>query len=195
MTRHAHTIARSVAVGLLAALGMVVWTIAIQPIIDRHQLYEERSADASLRLARHQAAARQLDTLKGTLTAISRRQERSGAFLTGATPAIAASRLQEYLADTVHATGGRVQSQDTLTDPQAPDSADPGTGEIAVRMNLSLDEAGLHQLLEAIETRLPVLFVRQLAVRNGGAAEAPHAGEVRLSVDLTVVGYRGATGE
>ena len=191
MTPPPRRISQALALALLAALlaGGVFGVLV--PIRDRHAALDARIDQTRTRLARYQDLAAQQPRLAEALEAIEARQRRAGVLLDGATAAVAGSRLQERLNRIVENAGGRVRSLQSL-----PVETEQALRRVGVRAQLSGGIGVLRDVLYAVETGRPFLFVEALDVRRQPGYARPENGPAtaELLIRLEVVGYLAGDG-
>ena len=119
-------------------------------------------------------------------------QDTTALYLSAASPSLARAELQERAGRFVEAAGGHLEeAQFTSTPEQEAD------GTVAIQLSLSIGNAGLRDLLYAVETATPLLDATDLSAKPIGAQNAMNAGQAGglLHVDLTVQGhFRKGTG-
>jgi general secretion pathway protein M len=173
---------RLLALVLPLALLAVLWFAIGQPILasvtgDAEALRASRTLLAGYRRAianrpaieQHLAMARQADA---ALTGL----------LPGASATLAAAALQAEMKRLVEDAGGQLRSTQDL-----PAAAEAGFERVEARFDLALPLSGLPNLLGAIESHAPFLFLDKIEIH---ASETVGTMAVPLSVRWTVHGYR-----
>lgn len=168
----------------VALLMFVVWVLVaslIAPVVTAHRDNRRDILQAAELLDRYRrivaaGAPVAMDSTPGTA---------ANGFLQSESGTLAAADLQNRLKILAERAGATLKSTQTIT------AAAEGSAErIAVRTQLSVDDAGLRALLHGIEAGSPYLFVNTLEIqgrplrRPGG----PDAGTV-LDVQMEVYGY------
>ncbi len=149
------------------------------------------------------SASREVATKQGTTAAqivkeVAKRQSRrlqpqdtSTLYLAAASPSLARAELQERAGRSVEAAGGHLEEAQFTSTPEQ-----EAEGTVAIQLSLSIDNAGLRDLLYAIETATPLLDATDLSAKPIDAQNSSGtAGKAGLHVDLTVQGhFRKGTG-
>ena len=149
-------------------------------------------------VASREVAAKQDATAAQIVKEVAKRQahrlqpqDMTALYLTKASPSLARAELQERAGRFVEAAGGHLEeAQFTSTPEQEAD------GTVEIQLSLTIDNAGLRDLLYAIETATPLLDATDLSAKPISAQNAMGAGQAALlHVDLTVEGhFRKGTG-
>jgi len=101
--------------------------------------------------------------------------------LQGETPGIAGAALQKKINDHVSAAGGRTSSFQLL-----PHSESGGTTRLALGFSMRIDIEALRDVLHAVETGEPLLFVDDIAIRMPESAARESGGDGRGPLDVTM---------
>ena len=143
--------------------------------------------------ASNAALSAQLLALRQRLLLLRTGPESTGAlsdaaavYLPGETAAITGAALQRLVVDTIEAAGGRL----TESEVSPPSAAEEEPGRIDLRVSFDTEIVGLQRILHALESRLPILFVRALNVRSAETGEVGPEVSPPLRVVLSVGGYR-----
>ena len=131
-------------------------------------------------LAEETAESRQL--LAALEAQLARQSARGGAdpaalMLRGETPGIAGAALQRHVNDHVNAAGGLASSFQLL-----PPRESGGTTRLALDFAMRIDISGLRDVLHAIETGEPLLFVDDIAIRRPENADVHGPLDVSMQV-------------
>jgi hypothetical protein len=164
---------RSIAV---AAMVLGVASAAAGWVVVNRGL-EEKSAELELRLARYRLAAGQRAQSERLLVERRRLDASAPYYLSESGPSRAAAELQRRLKRAGDEAGGEILSVEPLP-PQKDER------EVAVRVRMRGDLRALEHTLYVLEGRLPLLFVKGLAV---DALAQPGS----LVVTLDVAGFAG----
>ena len=168
---------------LLTVLPLGLIVLAAAPHLYRGALDQELQQERGLRDSLAQLAERSAASAR---PAASARRVDSGQpyLIRAATSGIAAAWLQNHLADTVQARGGEVHQIQVL--PQTTDTDPP---RITIRLDVSIGNDGLRDLLLDIETRNPLLFVEEMKVQAPQLLDGrPRDTEPPLAVEVKVSG-------
>lgn len=149
------------ALGLLAAVGLAGYSLAIEPLyLEYVQL--QQSIDQSQRLL---AKYRKLEAARAGLEAdiaeAKTRDARDGDYLSAASETLAGAEIQSRLKTLFESIGAEQRSVQTL----ASETAD-GLVRITVRTQFTAETGALYQLLHQLETEAPLLFVDNLDIRR-----------------------------
>ena len=177
---------RLAALALLLALPALGYLGVAAPLMDGYAEARAEIVAKRERLTRLYRVAALRDGLQARLSALRRTQADSGVFLDGSTPALAAARLQDRVSRLAGQTGGEVRSVQSL-------KPEPGDGvtRIAVKARVTGDVRALQELLYALETGRPLIFVEDLEVRARlRRGETGLALDPELTVNLTLAGFR-----
>ena len=176
---------RRAALGILAAIVIVVIAAIALPVWLLHRHYDGALADLSSRLERYNRIAATRPEIAKQLEAMRGKETRKF-FLRSGAPALSAAEAQEMLRALVEGSGGRLITM------QAPVSKEEGRyRQITVNMQLTANTPAVRKILNAIETSVPYLFIDTLKVTSqvpGNFRPQPGA-EPEVFVQLDVSGY------
>ncbi|AGA33577.1 general secretion pathway protein, putative [Thioalkalivibrio nitratireducens DSM 14787] len=177
---------RALALGILLLVLVAVGVGVVKPVVDRYRLYHDAVADLGFRLERLAQVAAQGPALDERVADLTETVRSAGLAVERETPALAAADLQRRLGEVVADKGGNVRS--TLV--MAPQEEE-GFVRVAVRMQMSGDSEVLAEVLEAVESARPLIFVdnvriqgRRGVVRRG--TPDPGAEQVEAQFDAMV---------
>jgi general secretion pathway protein M len=176
---------RRLAIGLLAAVVVLVIAAIALPVwlLNRH--YDAALADAVDKLERYRRIAATRSEVSRQLEAI-RTKETRRFFLRGGAPALSAAEMQEAIRGLVEANGAKLITM------QAPVAKDEGRyRQVTVNVQLTANIFALRKLLYAMENHVPYMFADNLMVRTQVPANfrpAPGA-EPEMFVQFDVSGY------
>jgi general secretion pathway protein M len=154
--------------GLAAMLGL-----ATAPYLGIAALTDETAESRQLLAALEAQLARQAARGGGA--------DPAALMLQGETPGIAGAALQRQINDHVSAAGGQASSLQLL-----PPRASGSTTRLALGFAMRIDIGGLRDVLHAIETGEPLLFVDDIAIRTPENAAGEGAGDARGPLDVTM---------
>jgi general secretion pathway protein M len=183
---------KALALGLLVAAGLAVYSVAIEPLyLEYVQL--QQSIDQSHRLlAKYRKLEGGRAGLEADIAEMKTRDSRDGDYLTAASETLAGAEIQGRLKTVFESVGAEQRSVQTL----APETAD-GLIRVTVRAQFTAESAALYQLLYQLETEAPLLFVDNLDIRRKQnrrrrrreAAEAQPDAAGPLDVRMDLYGY------
>lgn len=165
--------------GALLALSLLVLGLAgmlglaATPYLGLAALTEETAESRQLLAALEAQMARQSARGSGT--------DPVALMLQGETPGIAGAALQRQINDHVSAAGGRASSFQLL-----PHGESGGTTRLALGFAMRIGIDGLRDVLHAIETGKPLLFVDDIAIHMTGNGASGSEGDVLGSLDVTM---------
>ena len=176
---------RQLAVGLLAALVVVVVAAVAIPVWMWHRHYDTALAENFDKLDRFRRIAQARPQIARQLEAMSARDPRKF-FLRSGPPALSAAEAQESIATLVESSGGRLITRG------APTSRDEGRyRQVTVNVQLTANIFALRKILHAIETNQPALYVENLQLRSQVPANyrPPPGNEPDIYMQMDVTGY------
>jgi general secretion pathway protein M len=176
---------RALALGLLLFALFATLAALATPFVLVHRYYDQKLAGLEDRLARYQRVAASREELTRRLQ-LMRALDGRRFFLKNAGPALAAGEIQELEKSIIDANGGRLASMQIQ-----PHKDEGDFRRVAVNVQVLGGIVTLQNILRALETREPYLFVDNLTVRSLASdatkdAAAPDAG---LVVQFDLIGY------
>jgi hypothetical protein len=172
---------RALALAILLALLLLVWTAAVEPLIG---LGSERRAD----IAALSARLAHLDTIVARRPELERQAHRreaqlaaAGGLWRGTSATAVGAAVQDRLGKAVAAGNGRVDSSS-----QAHETVEHGFRKITVHLSIEGPLDTVTRTLAAIETARPALFADGLTI---AAPETTAGGPPLLHFELDVSGY------
>ena len=173
----------AVALLLLAVVGLAA-TIAVPWwFLNKH--YEEAIEESVTRLERYARVIGTRDSLQRKAQEVHV-LEAQNHYLKSASPALAASELQEQVKAVLEQYGGKLNSIQVL-----PHKDEGDLRQIAVSLQLNAPIGGVKAILYALESARPYLFVQNFSVRvqNIGAPRSDGNSDPELFVQFDVIGY------
>jgi len=176
---------RALALGLLLFALVAIIAVLATPLALMHGYYDQKIGDLKDRLGRYQRVAASREELTRRLEQM-RALDGRRFYLKSAGPALAAGEIQELEKSLIEANGGRLASMQIQ--PQKDEGA---FRRVAVNVQVLGSISAIQNILRALETREPFLFVDNLSVRSLSAeatkdAVTPDAG---LVVQFDLIGY------
>lgn len=169
---------RILAVGMLFALLAALWTLVVVPIGARFESYEQSIARSEALLARYLRIGAARDELRAELERVREKQESMSGFLKGPSVELVAAELQNKVKGLIEASGGELNSIQTL-----PESMEHGFRKVEIRAIMTIDTPALRQVLHALETANPYLFLDNVDIRaQRKRAESASGLQVRYDV-------------
>ncbi len=186
MTNEPKNASRRWAVGLLLVFIAFAGALVLGPYFKDHAMGSE------LAMARSQLGALEGRVLRETKSSIKAANaspsfDVAQIFLPGSTASIAGARLQDRLTQLLNRHGGRTTSARVL-----PASESRETDLVAVNLTASLGMKALRDVLYAIETSIPLLYVDAISISVPGSNRKRRrkSGPIVLKVTIEVSGYK-----
>lgn len=179
---------RTLALGMLAAVLLLVYAATIQPVISKYVSYRNVIQNSLFQIDRLQHSVADIPALEARLEQLRQQTGTAERYLQHGTPALAAADLQQKTGRIVSAAGGRLVSSQVVRH-----SGEDGNTGVALRVRLSGDSQVLRQVLHTIESsEEPFLFVDNLDIRSTqarpGRSQPPDSSE-NLTVIFDLIGY------
>lgn len=176
---------RRLAIAVLVAGVLAIIAVVALPVwlLNRH--YDNALSEGRGTLERYTRIASTRAEVSRQLEAMRAKEPRKY-FLRGGAPSLSAAELQEAVRGVVEKAGGRLITM------QPPTSKEEGRyRQVTVNVQLTANVFAMRNILSAIETNVPYLFVESLTVRS----QVPHnfrptaGAEPEMFVQLDVSGY------
>ncbi|WAR43110.1 type II secretion system protein GspM [Methylomonas rapida] len=184
---------RWLAVGLLLGVIGVILFAVLLPLLTTGLAYHEEKNDLLFRLQRQQTIAGREGRVAEALETIKQQFQEQGYFSTSSTEALASAELQNIVKTAVADAGGQLTSTQGL-----PGKLEDGFFRIAVKVRMTANMEALVNVLNTLETAVPILIVDQLdinpvrGIRNRATNKIDPSGQ--LNVSFQVVSFmRGQT--
>lgn len=181
---------RAIALGLLALAVGLVYFLIVGPVIDLAREYSDSVQDLEFRLARYRRVAAEKDSWARRAQEIKQKSSVSEHYISRDTAALASADLQTLIKETVNNSGGELISTQVT-----PEQQEDQLTRISVRVRMNGSTRALRDVLHAIETAKPLLWVDSVNLRPIRMPLRPgQKGTTdRLSIDFEVIGYMRAT--
>ncbi len=179
-------LSRLAAIAILAFVIAVLFAGLVLPV---QQAFEQRDQEIqqSLELLQRFGGQNLETTALEQQRDLLRREVQSGAnLLRGASPAVAAASLQQFIRSAVQAERGTLRSVQIL-----PAKAEAEYRRVTVRSQVDLNATGLRNILHRIESSRPLLFVDNIDIRPGQQISNVASGDVemRLTIRFDIHGF------
>lgn len=185
-------ISRALALAILATLVWGAYAFAIEPLIARHQLYEDSIARSQELVQRYRRIGGGLAALESQLAEARQRLSPEGLYLEAASDALVAAQLQNRVKAIIEDGGGNLTSTETVP---ARDEGD--FRRIGIRLKLTTTIEALQEVLHELESARPYLFIDEVDLRTRATRrrkQKSSQGESTLTVSFELFGYtRGGT--
>ncbi len=185
---------KGVAVGLLVALILAVFSFLILPAWQTYAENREAIADEQYRLSRLRAMSLRRPDLLRAESDLRRRQTEAGQIMQERSAPLAAAALQERVKAVVESSGGSVSSARVL-----PAVAAGAFQRVTVNVRLSLSNEALQTVIFELESAIPYLVIDNVIInsrRGRGRARnarrrqnSPAAQTGRLDVAFDLSGF------
>ncbi len=175
-----------IAAGLLLLVLVVIYIVAVEPVLDLNHEYNEQIAkdvDRLERYARLTAATPAMEEELGRL----RNGGFAGLYFKDQTAALVGTELQKQLNSLVEKNRGQVISTQVLR----PEKQDHFT-RVAIKAQVITNFVGMQALLKGVAEARPLVFVNGLTVRVRPARGGPQGeqqSEPQLDVSFEVMTY------
>jgi hypothetical protein len=181
---------RTAALGLLGLLVAVAWAGAIDPIMGRYDDNDRAIADAVRLLAGFRSVIVQ-SRQPGVETSASDLDRYRGDFLSGPEDAIIVADLQTRLSALIAARNAELSSARAL-----PSKTRDGLEYLGLGLQIRAEMKSVQEILHAIETGTPLLFVERadlrLDERGAAAGRSRNAESVApMVLEIAVYGAKG----
>ncbi len=177
---------RLLAVGLLLFAIALIYMLVFSPLLTLRKEYSESVDELEFRLERYRKIAAERPLWSRRVEEIKQHGRVSEQYIAKETPALASADLQTLIKEIVTTSGGELISTQVV-----PEQQEEQLTRIAVRIRMNGSTRVLRDVLHAVETSQPILWVDNLNLRpirmpmRPGSKAAPD----RLSIDFEVVGY------
>jgi len=174
------------AVGLLLFAILLIYMLVFSPLLALRKEYSESVDELEFRLERYRKIAAERPLWSRRVEEIKQHGRVSEQYIAKETPALASADLQTLIKEIVTTSGGELISTQVV-----PEQQEEQLTRIAVRIRMNGSTRVLRDVLHAVETSQPILWVDNLNLRpirmpmRPGSKVAPD----RLSIDFEVVGY------
>ena len=178
---------RSLAVAILLLVLLLLYTLLINPVINRYQHANNQIDSLQFQLQRYQTLTASRADEEAQLRQVKEHTPLKGYFLKGATQSVASAKLQQHLKQLLANTGGQIVSMQGITTPG--DSTLPSV-TLKVQLKTSIDQ--LKELLYRLESNRPALSLENLSITSTPVRRSSYARkEVLLPLDVrfNLTGY------
>jgi general secretion pathway protein M len=178
--------AAALSIGILLAAVAIMMMAAVTPYMQLGQVEETLEQNQRELLGLRNQISQEGELRKENLSLAAVDESASRLLLEGETTGIAGANLQKLLSGLVAEHGGAASSIQIL-----PPKDDGNLVRISMSLSISVNIDGLRDILHALETGAPLLFIDDVGVRSDmdsfGAADIHFMGP--LDVTLQVSGY------
>jgi len=183
--RRGRGLALAILVAAAAAVGLAI-ALPLQGTIEARR----KTVQSQLKLlAAYRRAEAQRPVVEAELKALKTAQAATAGLIDGATPPLAAARLQTEMKKIVEAHGGEIRSVQNL-----PPALVEGFETIELRYDITLPMKALGPVVYEVESHTPYLFIDGVDIHapEALASDQPAAQEPKLGIRWDVRAYRRA---
>lgn len=174
---------RLAALLLLFAATLAAYMFAVEPILSGYSETKSEIDTARDQLARLERAAAMRPALTKHIEDFEKQRASQGYFLAGSTDALAAAGLQDQVQALITENGGAVQSMQSM-----PGVDELGLTRITLRVQMTGTTETMLDVLYALESGSPILFIDDVNVQNRDAIETGTDAD-QLMIALALSGY------
>ena len=186
-------VSRLAAIGIFLVLLIAVLLYAVLPVWN---YYADKVAEVKFQHDRIQHIEYLIsneDKLNAQLEQIEREKSDGNLFLVGNKPAIASANLREFVTDTVKKSGAQI-----ISSQEYKAEAIPETTAIGLQLHVSGEVKELMELVHALESSRPVIFIDELSIRSSSSrvksarrrgSNTASEEKNSLDIDMNIVGY------
>lgn len=175
--------ARLLAVALLVIVLLLVYRVALQPLLSGYWAVGADIEQLENDIARYQRLLAQRPALERNIAQFEEQYPIAPFLLEGNNSALAAANLQRRLQEIAAEHGARVISVQVQT------SVEEGPLEkVALQARLQADSLGFRDTLYDLETGRPYLFIENLSINVRPTARRRE--EDQMEIRMTLAGYR-----
>ncbi len=181
---------RLLALALALLMVALLYAVVAQGLIGRYRYYQNSLAQYQEQLARLERIAATQEALRQRIAAVQKDPGLATQYLAQSNPALAAAELQQRLKTAVDTAGGALQSTQAL-----PPVDEGAVIKVTVSALFNGDTSSLQQVLYALESQIPLLFVEHLEVSARITRPRLPSGRyanytrIQLSAQFEVSGY------
>ncbi len=181
---------RLLALALALLMVALLYAVVAQGLIGRYRYYQNSLAQYQEQLARLERIAATQEALRQRIAAVQKDPGLATQYLAQSNPALAAAELQQRLKTAVDTAGGALQSTQAL-----PPVDEGAVIKVTVSALFNGDTSSLQQVLYALESQIPLLFIEHLEVSARITRPRLPSGRyanytrIQLSAQFEVSGY------
>ena len=153
---------RWLAVGLLALVVLLVFSLVIWPIIDKGFELSETKENLAFTLKKYERILAGKENVQKSIASIEQQNQEQGYFNNQGTSALASAQMQEFIKQAIVQAGGQLSSTQVLPSAE-------GEKEKFDRITVSVRMTGNIEVLRAVlyklETSTPLIIIDQLDIR------------------------------
>lgn len=181
-------LSRLAALSLLVAAAAAVALFLVMPLVDRARALEDEIAFNGEMIERLSGSIENRGAYEAEIEGLTRRIAESGLYIRASTDALAAAAMQENLKREIAQYGGELRSIQNL-----PSEEEDGLVRIGLRVVMTGENDTAVQLLHALETGEPYLFVDNLQISTTAyrrrLVREEEENSAPLSLNFDIYGY------
>ncbi len=151
---------RWLAVGLLAAVILMVGLVVIMPVVSKGMELHEAKNNLVFRLEQYERILARKDAVTESMDAIKEQYQERGLLNMQGTGALASAEVQEFIKKAIVEAGGQLSSTQAL-----PVSTKNEFSRITVSVRMTGNSEVLRAVLYKIETSTPLIIINQIDIR------------------------------
>ncbi|MEM7224701.1 MAG: type II secretion system protein GspM [Pseudomonadota bacterium] len=174
-------VGRALALGLLLALILAAYQLAVAPLVTAYQESDKQIAEVQDQLTRFSRIAQLRPAYEEQMQELGQRLAAGGIYLKGETDSLAGAELQARISGLIEQSGGRVRSIQIL-----PVGEDEGFRKVGARVQLTATLGALEKVLYALEASKPFVFIENLDIKNRRARRRNKDSDAQSEPELTI---------
>ena len=152
---------RALALAILAGTLAILYAVLVEPLWSSHQNFQQSRIQSTALLAKYQRIGNAVEALEAELAELRIAQASQAGYFSGDSSALAAAELQNLVKNIVRSAGEELRSTQVL-----PVRGEAGVTRIAIRVQLPIRMPGLQEVLHALESGIPFIFIDNVDVRR-----------------------------
>jgi general secretion pathway protein M len=201
MTRLSPLVRRLTALTILVGACLTVWSLVVNPIGALFAEYNGSIDNSRQLLSRYSRLAKQRPVLEAAVDGLAENEHYRDLVLAGSSVDLMGATLQKQMTDVILRHGGLVRSTQLLAD-----EVEGNFQKIRIRVNMTGDMESFFNVLHAIESARPLLFLDNVYIKGSQVSGAfakrrkvlagvtPTPDSARLQVAFDVLAYGGVPG-
>lgn len=151
---------RWLAVGLLAAVIVIVSLVVVMPVVNKGLELNEDKNNLVFRLQQYERILARKDAVMASMSVIKEQHQERGLLNSQGTGALASAEVQEFIKKAIVEAGGQLSSTQAL-----PVSTKNEFSRITVSVRMTGNSEVLRAVLHKIETSTPLIIINQIDIR------------------------------
>lgn len=151
---------RWLAVGLLAAVIVIVSLVVVMPVVNKGLELNEDKKNLVFRLQQYERILARKDAVMASMSVIKEQHQERGLLNSQGTGALASAEVQEFIKKAIVEAGGQLSSTQAL-----PVSTKNEFSRITVSVRMTGNSEVLRAVLHKIEASTPLIIINQIDIR------------------------------